>query len=150
MDNNIFKAINPDWLPRADLVRFGPSSDESVEACSGSNTGEFIAQLGAEGKLTDHQASICTAFLHGYSLNKRLWGHFPVEHAKDVEWMSNSFDRLILAPQPKKAIMALVRSFIDTPPSTLIPDLMRGKGLGMIFLLHGPPGVGKTLTAGMY
>lgn len=150
MDNGIFKAINPDWLPRVDRVSSNHSSDESVEEDSGSNTGEFFAQPGAQGKLTDYEASICTAFLHGYSLNKRLWGYFPVEHAKEVEWMPNSFDRLILAPQPKRAIMALVRSFIDTPPSALVPDLARGKGLGMIFLLHGPPGVGKTLTVGMY
>lgn len=27
-------------------------------------------------------------------------------------------------------------------------DLIKGKGKGMIFLLHGEPGVGKTLTAG--
>jgi ATP-dependent Lon protease len=26
-------------------------------------------------------------------------------------------------------------------------DVMEGKGEGAIFLLHGPPGVGKTLTA---
>lgn len=108
--------------------------------------GEILAQ----GPLTDSDAGICTAFLHGCSLNKRLWGYFPVEHAKEVELMPNSFDRLILPPRPKQALMALVKSYIDTPPSTLLPDLVRGKGLGMIFLLHGPPGVGKTLTAGMY
>jgi len=27
------------------------------------------------------------------------------------------------------------------------PDLIKNKGVGCIFLLHGPPGVGKTLTA---
>jgi hypothetical protein len=27
-------------------------------------------------------------------------------------------------------------------------DLVPGKGRGQIFLLHGPPGVGKTFTAG--
>lgn len=108
--------------------------------------GEILAQ----GRLKDDEAGICTAFLHGYSLNKRLWGYFPVEHAKEVEWMPNSFDRLILSPRPKQAIMALVKSYINTPPSTLLSDLVRGKGLGMIFLLHGPPGVGKTLTAGTY
>lgn len=29
-------------------------------------------------------------------------------------------------------------------------DLIEGKSKGLIFLLHGEPGVGKTLTAGMY
>jgi DNA polymerase III delta prime subunit len=27
-------------------------------------------------------------------------------------------------------------------------DMIKGKGKGMVFLLHGEPGVGKTLTAG--
>jgi ATP-dependent Lon protease len=27
-------------------------------------------------------------------------------------------------------------------------DFVKGKGNGLIFLLHGPPGVGKTCTAG--
>jgi hypothetical protein len=27
-------------------------------------------------------------------------------------------------------------------------DIIKGKGKGMVFLLHGEPGVGKTLTAG--
>lgn len=29
-------------------------------------------------------------------------------------------------------------------------DLMAGKGNGLIMLLHGGPGTGKTLTAGMF
>ena len=28
------------------------------------------------------------------------------------------------------------------------PDFVKGKGEGLIFLLHGKPGVGKTYTAG--
>lgn len=27
-------------------------------------------------------------------------------------------------------------------------DIIAGKGLGLVFLLQGPPGLGKTLTAG--
>jgi len=29
-------------------------------------------------------------------------------------------------------------------------DFMQGKGDGLVFLLHGKPGVGKTYTAGAY
>lgn len=29
-------------------------------------------------------------------------------------------------------------------------DPIKGKGEGLIILLHGPPGTGKTLTAGIY
>lgn len=33
--------------------------------------------------------------------------------------------------------------------SSFSPDFIKGKGEGQVFLLHGPPGVGKTCTAGM-
>ena len=32
-------------------------------------------------------------------------------------------------------------------PRTYSPDIVKGKGEGKIFLLHGPPGTGKTLSA---
>jgi DNA polymerase III delta prime subunit len=31
-----------------------------------------------------------------------------------------------------------------------VDDIISGKGKGLIFLLTGPPGLGKTLTAGVY
>lgn len=37
----------------------------------------------------------------------------------------------------------------DTDSNTAwSPDFVKGKGEGLIFLLHGKPGVGKTYTAG--
>lgn len=34
------------------------------------------------------------------------------------------------------------------PKKPWSPDFVKGKGEGLIFLLHGKPGVGKTYTAG--
>lgn len=40
-------------------------------------------------------------------------------------------------------------SLVDTESNTAwSPDFVKGKGEGLIFLLHGKPGVGKTYTAG--
>jgi SpoVK/Ycf46/Vps4 family AAA+-type ATPase len=42
--------------------------------------------------------------------------------------------------------LTLFKAFVDyheRPPS----DIVEGKGRGLVILLHGPPGVGKTLTA---
>lgn len=46
----------------------------------------------------------------------------------------------------KSGKMALDSVDANTPWST---DFVKGKGEGLIFLLHGKPGVGKTYTAGM-
>jgi ATP-dependent 26S proteasome regulatory subunit len=69
----------------------------------------------------------------------------------------DAFDDLVLPPRHRKIIRALVktharaRSVLDSEPSkTSIQrefDIVRGKGKGLIILLHGSPGVGKTSTA---
>ncbi|KAH6643549.1 P-loop containing nucleoside triphosphate hydrolase protein [Boeremia exigua] len=49
-------------------------------------------------------------------------------------------------PQQKKDMMAsLLKSHANK--ALQIDDVIKGKGKGLVFLLHGPPGVGKTLTA---
>lgn len=110
----------------------------------------------------------------GYVLTERKWCQLNINNVKDVQRKSNvgdgairSFNDLVLRPAHKKLIQALVTnqmwlqsanlSDADTnasqarieqfpgQPSSL--DLVRGKGRGLIILLHGVPGVGKTSTA---
>lgn len=50
----------------------------------------------------------------------------------------------MLDPQKKELVEAMVR--IHTS-STMSTDVIEGKGNGLIILLHGGPGTGKTLTA---
>lgn len=56
-----------------------------------------------------------------------------------------------------KTLKALIKSFIrvdrhgdEIKKPQWAADFIRGKGSGLIFLLHGPPGVGKTCTAGEF
>lgn len=64
-------------------------------------------------------------------------------------------DHLVMEPQRKRMLKALAKSFarIDRNEEALkgepwTADFVQGKGHGLIFLLHGRPGVGKTCTAG--
>lgn len=74
-----------------------------------------------------------------------------------MSWNKEAFDRLVLPPRIKNLAKALVlvrKTDASTPPVDQGPkgkrsDLIRGKGGGLIMLLHGGPGTGKTLTAGM-
>lgn len=149
----MFGTINPESDPEMQESIRSRIIFSSVDCGDGNNRVRVGGRIptGAEAsrtsKLTDEDAALCTAFLRGYSLNKRMWGYFNVGLVKEVEWLTNSFEKLILRQQSKDAIMALVTSYIDSP--SVVPDLVQGKGAGMVFLLHGPPGVGKTLTAGM-
>jgi len=67
-----------------------------------------------------------------------------VEHTSPIPWNNEAFDTLVVYPGIKELIMVLVTNKIEASKST---DLMSWKGNGLIVLLHGGPGTGKTLTA---
>mmetsp|Transcript_12653 Transcript_12653/g.41711 ORF Transcript_12653/g.41711 Transcript_12653/m.41711 type:complete len:727 (-) Transcript_12653:102-2282(-) len=81
----------------------------------------------------------------GFSFAAKAWGVAMVDGLRDVEFNDRAFAQLVLPPDRKRLIEALVLSHNDQGRQTA--DLIAGKGEGSIFLLHGPPGVGKTLTA---
>jgi ATP-dependent Lon protease len=70
-----------------------------------------------------------------------------VSQIEPVIWNKKAFDRLVLDPQSKELIKALVSVHLST---NKMGDIITGKGNGLIILLHGSPGVGKTLTAESY
>jgi ATP-dependent 26S proteasome regulatory subunit len=70
---------------------------------------------------------------------------FFVEDLKEIEWNTRCFDDLVLDPAIKKTVQALVSTHSQKRES--FDDIVKGKGMGLVCVLHGPPGVGKTLTA---
>lgn len=71
---------------------------------------------------------------------------YDVSKLKAVEFRENAWSRLVLNDQYKDVIRAMVKSYLTG--RTKFQDLVAGKGAGLVVLMHGPPGVGKTLTAG--
>ena len=68
-----------------------------------------------------------------------------VDQIEPIVWNKKAFDRLVLEKKSKELVTALVTVHVST---NKIGDIISGKGNGLIILLHGSPGVGKTLTAG--
>ncbi|CAG8040905.1 unnamed protein product [Penicillium salamii] len=111
----------------------------------------FIAEnwankiLDLASKLTDEQLLLCTTRLRGYSLKLKRWVDFEVNNISDIAWNENAFPQLILPEGFHNLILSFVEAQSD---STLaFDDIIQGKGMGMIMLLVGTPGTGKTLTA---
>lgn len=88
----------------------------------------------------------------------------------DISFDNDSINDLVLDPEENKTLLkALAKRYTREPADiNILPpaiknnttviessknepwaaDFVEGKGEGQIVLLHGPPGVGKTFTAG--
>lgn len=65
-----------------------------------------------------------------------------------MAWNDEAFPNLLLPDGFKSLILSFVESqSIDTEDEDTFDDIIEGKGLGVILLLVGNPGTGKTLTA---
>lgn len=84
----------------------------------------------------------CYPYVFGFSFRAKRWGKMTVEDLSPIAWRDKSFDQLVLPDDEKKMVRALVEHNDGS-----FSDIIEGKGGGCIFLLHGPPGQGKTLTA---
>ena len=84
----------------------------------------------------------CSPYVLGFSFRAKTWGMLRIADIKPIDWAKDAFERLVLEPKTKKRVRALVQNSTDS-----FSDIIGGKGGGCVFLLHGEPGQGKTLTA---
>jgi len=96
--------------------------------------------------LSEAELLICVHKIPGFSLTNKKWAFFYVAGFKDIEFRETAFESLVI-PQDKKDLISSLIKIQDNEPIQF-DDFIEGKGKGLIFLLHGPPGVGKTFTAG--
>ncbi|KAI1654075.1 P-loop containing nucleoside triphosphate hydrolase protein [Daldinia decipiens] len=93
---------------------------------------------------SDEFLYVLPSIIKGFNLKKKKWLDLKVDNLGEVVWNETAFERLVLEDKTKKLILALVSDQVESTRST---DLISGKGNGLIMLLHGGPGTGKTLTA---
>ena len=126
----------------------GEAKHEPIEKTA-TRTGNFYIPL------TDEQASMVHPFVRGFALAEKKWAEFAVGSLSEVQWVPDAFDKLVLPEAQKELILSLVEA--PTASGAVSEESKKGgyrfddfiptKGLGLVAVLHGPPGVGKTLTA---
>ena len=82
--------------------------------------------------------------IKGYNLRRKKWFDLMADRISDVTWNKEAFKNLVIDRKARDLIQALVSNQLAAEKGT---DLIMGKGNGLILLLHGGPGTGKTLTA---
>lgn len=97
-------------------------------------------------RMTDNEMMICASVAGGYAFKENKWGTFQLDQLSNMNLGREAFDGLLLEQQYKQHILSLVQVHEDK--RLKFDDFIKGKGKGVVFLLHGEPGTGKTLTAG--
>ena len=94
--------------------------------------------------LTEDQLLLTVAWVKGFVLKEKKWYSLAVIGVSPIKW-NDSFNNLVLPHQEKDLLLAFAKSKIKS--DVVFDDFVDGKGKGIIILLSGSPGVGKTLTA---
>ena len=156
-----------DWIVDKDNTPVSDIFDDSVidlerrsDFTSSTNLLDY-QDTGNPGLSGDHLV-LLPPRIYGYAMLTRKWYPLNINCVKDFDparsqAISKGFEDLVLPPGHKKLLQAVVRNQISNPQQTLGPmkdsletfsmDVVKSKGKGLIILLHGVPGVGKTSTA---
>lgn len=119
-----------------------------------------------EARLTEDDLAIMSYRVFGFVLRNRKWAQLDLTYLSGVQPSrakdegdgqprdgpkepKTVFDQLVLPGGHKDMILSLVTQHFRDKESSRNDqvDIVRGKGKGLILLLHGAPGVGKTTTA---
>ena len=95
--------------------------------------------------ITEDELLVCEHRVLGFAFDQKKWGVFAVSKTRPISWNESAFDKLIMEEKKRKMVSLLVRSHRND--NDVFDDIVRGKGKGLVGLLSGSPGVGKTLTA---
>lgn len=94
---------------------------------------------------TEEELLIASPVVLGFAFSEKYWLEFSLSGIEEIRWNAEAFDSLVLPDRVKQNLKGLVSSHRFNAAKT-IDDVIQGKGKGLNVVLHGPPGVGKTLT----
>ncbi|KAK8026234.1 P-loop containing nucleoside triphosphate hydrolase protein [Apiospora arundinis] len=96
--------------------------------------------------LEDDELVLCDHTLPAYSLSSKEWVILlDPDGVRAITWNERAFPSLVLPSGHKELVLSFVEAHISG--EVQFDDIIEGKGLGLMMLLVGDPGLGKTLTA---
>ncbi|KAI1418424.1 AAA family ATPase [Hypoxylon sp. FL1857] len=97
-------------------------------------------------RLTDEQRILAVPTVRGFALESKVWCSFKIANISSMTWDDGIFRNLVLDNGEKELLLALIARNTASD-NVRFDDFTKGKGKGLLLLLCGAPGTGKTLTA---
>lgn len=90
----------------------------------------------------------CHYRILGFSFEQKCWAALAVSKLRDPGWDDKALDRVMMPPVKRELLRSLVSAYRAEDKGRRGSDFTaKGDGQGLIGLLSGAPGVGKTITA---
>ncbi|EIW82855.1 P-loop containing nucleoside triphosphate hydrolase protein [Coniophora puteana RWD-64-598 SS2] len=113
-----------------------------------SGSPRFVSTCDAIEELSEDKLHLLPSTVFGFNLRNKAWDEFDIFQLKPIQFDDMAWDHLVLDPDTKLLIKSLVSATVNKNINTkIMSDVITGKGGGLIAVLHGTPGTGKTLTA---
>jgi ATP-dependent 26S proteasome regulatory subunit len=157
IDGANWEKLNPDHMVWMDYLWDNQdiaddSADSDDEDNGNDNYSDVISEVGKPDvvagfslALTEDQLIMTSPIVRCYALKNKRWMEFYIDDVTEVKFNDQAFDSLVLPQDQKELILAFAQSQVKF--KNVFDDIISGKGKGIIMLLSGGPGIGKTLTA---
>lgn len=140
-----------------DMIFFDYEVDNKERRTFRENKKHLFEFIDDEEHLTLDHRVLLPPKVYGFVLRTRKWATFDINLITQPDYVSG-WPQLVIDEDTKNTVLALVDNHERPVPESNLSvrhndhvlssvDLVQGKGRGLIILLHGAPGVGKTSTA---
>ena len=94
----------------------------------------------------DEEYLLLPGHIQGYALGRKQWLAFDLISFPDKNSADRPWENLVMEPADLEMVQSIAGKHRGSNILPWTEDFIPGKGQGQVVMLHGPPGVGKTLS----